>query len=239
MEEVSCPECGNNYEAIGIHWNSSPSHRPKLTQKQKEVITGLLMGDGSINRSSKTPFLEVNMTSKKYLEYVDDIFRILSTGVRYRISAKDMAENDRERDFNSDAKEKNYSDQYRLKTRSHPQLQQFAEWYSTGKKVWPEDINLTPTVLKHWYCGDGYWFNKNNQNSIRIAMSNEIGNENKIDEMFTNAGLPKPSAYSSSKREDGSKTFSASFTVEGSSTLFEYMGEPLPDFEYKWPTKYR
>lgn len=239
MKEVRCPECGNNYEAMGIHWNSSPTHRPNISKYQKEVITGLLMGDGSINRSHKTPFLEVNMTSKNYLKYLDDIFGILSTGVKYRISAKNMAKKDRERGFNSEAKEENYSDQYRLKTRSHPELQQFANWYSTGEKVWPADIELTPTVLKHWYCGDGYWFNKNNQKSIRMAMSNEIGNENKINEIFTNVGLPQPSTYSSSERKDGSKTFSASFTVKSSNTLFEYMGKPLPDFEYKWPEEYR
>jgi len=239
MKEVRCPECGNNYEAMGIHWNSSPTHRPNISKYQKEVITGLLMGDGSINRSHKTPFLEVNMTSKNYLKYLDDIFGILSTGVKYRISAKNMAKKDRERGFNSEAKEENYSDQYRLKTRSHPELQQFANWYSTGEKVWPADIELTPTVLKHWYCGDGTWESRGTSNCISFAVANEIDNTDKIDKLFTNVGMPSPSNYNKSKRNDGTFKCNAVFTVNGSHDLWEYMGEPLPDFHYKWPEQYR
>jgi len=104
--------------------------------------------------------------------------------------------------------------------------------------VWPEDIELTPTVLKHWYCGDGHWHNSEANNCISIAMANEISNTNKIDEIFRNVGIQAPSNYSSSERKGGSFTCNADFTVEQSKELWEYMGKPLPDFEYKWPERY-
>jgi len=100
--------------------------------------------------------------------------------------------------------------------------------------VWPEKIELTPTVLKHWYCGDGNWNNGSCNNSIQISMANEKENTDKITQMFINVGLPAPSNYNIS-----GKRCAAQFTVEQSKELWEYMGEPLPDFEYKWPEQYR
>jgi len=70
-------------------------------------------------------------------------------------------------------------------------------------------------------------------------MSNEIENTNKVSEYFSNIGLPKPSNYSISKRNSVTKNCNAVWTVEDSQKLFDYMGEPLPDFEYKWPEEYR
>lgn len=54
---AKCPECCDEYEHLGQHWHYSPSHRPELTQKQKEITVGLVMGDGSINDESKNCYL--------------------------------------------------------------------------------------------------------------------------------------------------------------------------------------
>jgi len=70
-------------------------------------------------------------------------------------------------------------------------------------------------------------------------MANEIENTEKVGQMFENVGLPSPSNYNISERKDGSETCNAQFTVDQSKELWEYMGEPLPDFEYKWPRRFR
>ena len=227
---AQCPNCGEEYQNLAQHWRYSPSHRPELTQKQLEITTGLLMGDGSINPSSKNCHLETEMISPNYLEYLDNIFGCLGTGVRLKKTAAESAKENRDRGFDPNAKEKNYSDVYIWKTRNHPKFNEFRDWYSTGEKVWPENIELTPTVLKHWYVGDGYYHDKNTQNCISICTVNEIENVEKISQYFTNVGLPEPSNYTAKK---------AVWTVEDSYTLWDYMGEPLPDFEYKWPEEYR
>jgi len=236
-EKVACPECGEEYKRLGSHWVYNPSHRPNFTQQQKEVITGLLMGDGSINESNKNPRIVSNMISKNYLEYIDNIFACLGTGVSLVRTAKDSAKQNRDRGFRPNAKEENYSDVYRWESRSHPHLQKWADWYSTGEKVWPKDIELTPTVFKHWYCCDGYWANKNSKNCIEVSMANEINNRNKINKMFKNVSLPSPSNYVISEIK-GVEACTATWTVEQSKELWEYMGEPLPDFHYKWPERY-
>lgn len=237
-DTVTCPDCGEEYTDLGKHWYYSPDHRPSFTEHQREIIIGLLMGDGSIDTCNKNPIIDIEMISPNYLEYLDEQFGCLTTGVSLKKTAAESAQHNRDREFSPNAKEENYSDMYRLRSRTHPELQEFADWYSSGEKVWPEDIELTPTVLKHWYCGDGHWHNSEANNCISIAMANEISNTNKIDEIFRNVGIQAPSNYSSSERKGGSFTCNADFTVEQSKELWEYMGKPLPDFEYKWPERY-
>lgn len=238
MSKETCPECGEEYQRVSQHWRHNPSHRPSFTQHQKEVIIGLLMGDGCISTSNKNPYIISNMISKNYLEYVDNIFGILGNGVKLSKTAKQSAEEDRNSEFNRNAEPQNYCDVYYWQSRSHPELLEFVKWYSSGEKIWPNHIELTPTVLKHWYCGDGTWETRGTSNCISFAMANEVDNTEKVTKMFENVNLPPPSNYNKSQRKNGSYKCNAVFTVEGSKELWDYMGEPLSDFKYKWPEKY-
>jgi len=234
-----CQQCGNEYQRIAQHWSKGSSCSfPSFTDHQQEIITGLLMGDGCVNTGSN-PRIIVQMISPNYLEYITEKFGVLGNDVSLYKTAEESAKENRDSGFQPNAKEENYSDIYWWQSMCHPELQKFADWYRSGKKVWPAGIELTPTVLKHWYCGDGNWDNYDSHNRIRIAMANEIDNTNKVDQMFRNVGLPAPSNYTISERKDGSKKCSATFTVEQSQQLWEYMGRPLPDFEYKWPREFR
>jgi hypothetical protein len=237
-EKVACPECGNEYKSLGIQWSKGSCSAPELTEQQKEIVVGLLMGDGSLGRSNKNPRIRVKMISPNYLEYLDETFGCLGTDVTLKQTAAESAKQNRDSGFRPNAKEENYSDVYQWRTRSLPELHDF-NWYKTGKKVWPEWVPMTRTVLKHWYCGDGCFDNSSRQHSIVIGMSNEVENTDKVDKYFKRMGLPTPSNYSISKRKDGSKNCIAKFTQPASKKLWEYMGEPLPDFEYKWPEEYR
>jgi len=230
----TCPQCGEGYKNVSQHWNYSSCERPSFTHHQREIITGLLMGDGNIDRGrGRKPRLRAKMVSPNYLEYLHMEFGILSTEVRLSNTAEEMREN--ARSTNSVVSEHhNLSDVYSWSTVRHPELQEFSGWYSSGEKVWPESIELTPTVLKHWYCGDGNWSNNGSHNYIQISMKNEEQNTDKADNMFNSVGLPSPSTYNTS-----GGGCEALFTVEQSQQLWEYMGEPLPDFEYKWPEQYR
>ena len=237
---VKCPDCGEDYQQLGQHWHHSPSHRPELTEKQLEVTTGFLMGDASVLSDRKHCYLRSNMTTPNYLQYVDDVFGCLGTGVKFHKTGSEIAEMNRKSGFSPNADEENYSDVYFWQTRLHPKFSDFREWYSTGEKIWPEDIELTPTVLKHWYVGDGDYHTSGNHDSIRISMVNEIENTEKVSQYFTNAGLPEPSNYDITNRKNReNKSCTAEWGIEESYQLWEYMGEPLPDFEYKWPEEYR
>jgi hypothetical protein len=202
------------------------------------MVTGILMGDGSINRHRKNPYIQIGMISPNYLKYVAQQFGVLGSDVKIYRTAEELAKENRDSGFHPNADADDYSDMYRWQSMRHPELSEFADWYSNGEKVWPEDIELTPTVLKHWYCGDGSWSNSSSANYIQIAMANEIKNTDKVDEIFKKSGLPSPNNYGIGKNQNENKICNALFTVEQSKELWEYMGEPLPDFEYKWPDRY-
>jgi hypothetical protein len=235
---VECPECGNEYKSLGCHWRWNSSHRPELTQRQLEITTGLLMGDGWIQNSNKNCSLETSMISLNYIKYLDEVFGCLSSNISLKKTAFESAKMNRKNGFSPNADEENYSDVYRWKTVDHPKFNEFRQWYSSGEKVWPDDIELTPTVLKHWYVGDGRFFNDSGHHSIRIKMNNEVENTKKVSQYFTNAGLPAPSNYSIYEGKYG-KECEATWTVQDTEKLFDYMGKPLPDFEYKWPEECR
>lgn len=140
--------------------------------------------------------------------------------------------------------EENYSNIYRWKTRRHPEFNEFLSWYedvskkNQRRKVWDFSmIDLSPTILKHLYVGDGTWVNDRGQNHISIAMANEKDKEEEVRELFSQAGF-EVGNIQKHKNQNGVISMIANFSVETSKDMWNYMGEPLPGFEYKWPAKY-
>jgi len=232
MTEI-CPDCGDEFSRISGHWAQSKCRYPKLSSNQKKIITGLLMGDGTMGRSSKNPWIQANMITEKYLHYLDDNLGIISNGVKFHMTAEENAHRKRQSGFRPNANKKDYSDIYVWRSKCLPELIEFSEWYNSGKKVFPEDIELSPTVLKNWYVCDGCWNNKNGCAYISISIVNERENTEKIEQYFRKSALPTPEYYS-----DTEYTFEARWGVESSKRLLEYMGSPLPGFEYKWPDRF-
>lgn len=233
MTTETCPTCGDKYKRIGQHWNYSDCNPPEMTEEQKDIVRGLLMGDGYLQNHNKDRkcCLKVEMITREYLEFVDDKFGILGTGVTLDKTAEENARKGRATGYRPDADKKDYSDVYLWTSRSIDELNDFSHWY-TPKKEFPADITLTPTVLKHWYCGDGHY---HNQSHIKLSIANERGNKQKINKYFSAVGLPIPSRYEDTELKNGGNRYSLHFTVADSQTIFEYMGKPLPGFEYKWP----
>ena len=238
---VICEQCDKSFEQLGKHWshNSSCTY-PNFSNEQNEIISGVLMGDGCLNiKKNKKSRLVINMTNKEYLSYVSNKFGRFSNGISLARSASESFKQAVNSGFSPNAVKENYSNVYRLEIMSHPEFQHFEKWYKTGKKVWPKNIDLTPTTLKHWYCGDGHFDNSGSNRFIEIEMSNESENTDKITNIFESSGLPEPSNYSICSRENDRVDCTAQFTVSQSNRLWKYMGNHLPGFEYKWPEEYR
>jgi hypothetical protein len=235
-----CEQCEKEYQVIAQHWlQSSDCQHPPLSQHQREIATGVLMGDGTVNRGSKNLRLQSEMISRNYLQYIDNQFGVFGNGVSLYQTAAESAKECRDRGFSPDADADDYSNLYRWQSMRHPDFNEFGEWYDSGEKMWPDNIKLTPIVLKHWYCGDGYYDKSGSHNRITIAMANEVDNTDKVDAMFQSVGLPMPNNYSIQERSNGSVDCNAVWTVEQSRKLWNYMGDPLPDFSYKWPEDFK
>lgn len=113
-----------------------------LTQLQKSIIIGSLLGDGYLRivPGRKDAFLEINH-SLEAKEYVDWKFRMLrnicSSGPKIR-------------------KSKGRRIAYRFFTRQHPELT--ALWkifYRKSKKIVPHSLQFDPVILSVWFMDDG------------------------------------------------------------------------------------
>ncbi|WP_226041227.1 hypothetical protein [Natrinema sp. DC36] len=238
-----CHSCGERYKSISKHWSKSECQHPPLTQRQYEIITGLVMGDGCVGREDgKSPRLHVRMITKEYLEFLDSEFEILGTGVSLYRTAEEGAKLNRKYDFRPNADSKNYHDCYYWGVSNTPHLNEFASWYDSGKKVWSEGIELTPTVLKHWYVGDGCYVDHDSNDYIKISLSNEVDSEEKVGGYFEDVGLPRPNRWGVGERRDGGVICDAVWNIEESYELLEYMLEDEygipPGFKYKWPEEF-
>ena len=208
---TKCPDCGKDRGKLGTHWVQSKTCKyPELSDKQHDVLTGLLMGDGFVKKTSASQYIGTQMITREYLEYLNrEVFPVLSTTVT-----------------------QNNRGHYCWRTRALPELSEYKDWYSSGEKQFPQDIELSPTILKHWYVCDGSKTDTKNTSHIRIGLTNERDNELKIRSYFDSIGVD---IQNWADYESGC---SAIFNAEQSVQLWEYMGEPLAGFEYKWPDKY-
>jgi hypothetical protein len=137
----TCPDCGKDgLKNLGMHISQSKCQYPNLSENQKEVLSGILMGDGHVRESG---IFEVAVKEKEYLDNVVNIFPdwlITKSGVHsfYNESADGEI-------------------MWRFRTVSCEETENMRDnWYENGNKNYPiENIELSATVLKHWYATDG------------------------------------------------------------------------------------
>lgn len=235
---VECEQCGNSYEYIGQHWTKSSCEHPSFTDRQREIITGFLMSDACISRFNKNPYIRSKMITKPFLEWVDEEMGVFGNGVEPGPTAEESAQKCRDTGFSPNAKAENYHDQYRWQSICHPELHEFAAWYDTGKKVWPDSVKLTPLSLKVFFCGDGCFNTGNKTGRIEFSLSNERKNKRKVEKLFNSVGISN-GRWNEWSRKDGSINCTYVLNVEQSRKAWEIMGDPLPGFSYKWPEHLR
>jgi len=232
---MECHDCGDEYNKVSAHWALGDCEYPSFTDKQIEILTGVLMGDGSIGEkfdNKRNPRFRIGNTNLEYLNYLYDKLQPLCTREPVkRRTPEQLAES--LSGFSNTSDPADYKAQYSLQTFSHPKLSRFEDWYSTGEKVFPESIELTPTVLKHWFVCDGSYNNNGHRNYIAIHLSNERENKEKIERYFSDIGIPV-SRWRDDKQGDGTYKTSIIFNVDETKQLFSYMGDCIPGFEYKW-----
>jgi len=231
-----CPTCNNEFAGIGSHWQQSNCPYPELTPHQKQAVTGILMGDGTINRQSNAkPRFRVDNTNRKYLDHVNQILNPYSNGVNLVKESHEVAEHFQSSGFGEDVSEEDCSDVYAVWTTTSPEFDQFGQWYSESGKVFPDEINLTSTVLKHWFVCDGYCNKRGDSYYIGIQMANERENKEKIEQLFTEGPGISVSYWNERTQSSGYDYCCAEFTSGSSKDLINYMGDTIPGFRYKWP----
>lgn len=113
-----------------------------LTQKQKSLIIGAILGDGYLRiiPKRKNAFLEINHSAKQ-LDYVNWKFKILESIVK---SGPKLRKGNGSRIA------------YRFYTRCLPEITDlFRIFYKGRKKIIPKNLILDSLVLAVWFMDDG------------------------------------------------------------------------------------
>lgn len=217
-----CHNCDGEYKSLGKHWSfdTIECDPPQLSDRQHQIITGMLMGDSYVGRNrSDTPFYEVKMTNKTFIQWLANELKevVSSYGLREKSSVK--KERDGEFAPNSDR-----LDIYYIRTFTLPELEQYRAWYSTGKKLYSNDLELTPLILKMWFVSDGTINHRDNgRDSIHLCKHKfDSYTEDLLRDLFNERGWDF-------WRDDNILCFD----VETSYEMWDYMGEMPPGMKYK------
>jgi len=209
-----CKDCGNEYSRITTHWSQTSCKYPEVSDDELELFEGLLLGDGTIpdisNTKRNNTFLAVEMVTPRFLYWLVEQSQLFT-----KPRLKDEYVNNN-----------NWNATYVAQTISIPEISDIRNrWYPKGKKKYPTELTLTPFMAKLWYCGDGglNWSGDTTAYA-NIKCSNESANVENLLELFREHGF--------------GPTFRQERICFNSDTkeFLEWIGKPLPGFEYKWET---
>lgn len=142
----------NIYEIVHLATNHN---HVDLSSEAIEFLNGEMLGDGSIqSQSHSSAYFSYGSQHKEYIEWLQsqlEIYGIQCGALYSRIhkTSKHIL--------------------YFYQSKYYGELLSWRKkWYPNGKKIVPEDIELTPLTCRQWYIGDGYLANKKHA-GIRIA----------------------------------------------------------------------
>lgn len=125
---------------------------PALTEVQREIVLGSLLGDGTMNAPSSKTARMTEGHSFKQREYTDWKADLMGEFVSQRYEAS-------KKDSRTGKVYKAWC--FATKTTTH--LREFYDlFYGTGKRVFPVNLSdlMTPRILAVWYLDDGSISNK-------------------------------------------------------------------------------
>lgn len=196
----------------------------KLTLRQREVLVGLLLGDGHIEQPYITPRARLKIEQRARAHaYVVWLYGIFRAWVRNGIKSREVVLSTTHMSY-----QKNYFTTY-----AHEEFLPYRQlFYPTGKKIVPHNIGelLTPVGLATWFMDDGSV--KSHQSKGRILNTHSFSHEevNLLCEVLRNKfslrAWPR-------KQRDGVQVY-----ISGkSATLLQQLVEPyvVPEMHYKLP----
>lgn len=188
-----------------------------LSIHQKEVIEGELLGDGSVSISKgyKNARFQWGGLSHDLGAYLHDMLG--NFGSYSKIDVKP----NRKLPF------------WKITSKAAVAFTELhAKWYPCGKKIFP-DIAITPTILLHWYMGDGYLKVRQGRQSA-IRLSTQCFDDASLSLMVSR--LNEVGLHA--KPEKNNAGYVLVFPVIDTSPFFEFIGRcPIPYFDYKWPSQ--
>jgi len=190
-----------------------------------EILDGLILGDACLERRKKTHNARYHHECVHYT-YMNYIKQVINQTDTFIVS-----------DFYPKERPTLPNSTYTVCSYVHEILtEQEERWYTNRIKHIPEDIRLTPNVLKHWYIGDG-WLSWNTSNKRYKEGWNPIHGICFATEGFsfedTDILLDKMKAlgFPCGRGKDNNMSLRGSLVKD----FLSYIGTPTCDcYDYKW-----
>lgn len=117
--------------------------------QEKDILDGHLIGDASVYVTGTDCKRDAVITHcSKYREYLEWIIANTQTFSSSKINEYDVF----------DERTKKTYHRCTIKSWSHPLLTERRRlWYPEGKKIIPDEIEITPRLILRWYLDDGTW----------------------------------------------------------------------------------
>jgi len=128
----------------------------KLTKMQEDIMVGSLLGDGFL---LKTDIFRIKQkkSRREYVDYLHQEFKPFSTPVRIDKARKPTRLKDGTVSHKLEHWKGGYAWSASFSTRKHKIFEDLrTKWYPDGKKIVPDDLELNPTIITHWYLQDGH-----------------------------------------------------------------------------------
>lgn len=134
---------------IGRRARQDQPNYVNITRELEEMLEGELLGDGNLIKHGRGARYQ---HSNKYPFYIGWLFnKFMNCGIGWN-----------EKVYSANTP---WGTVYMGRTWTYRDLVKLQErFYPNGKKIVPTDIELTPTILKHWYIGDGCFYTRKRGN---------------------------------------------------------------------------
>lgn len=204
-----------------------------------EVLVGCLLGDASLfiwdkQSSTSCPYFSKKNKHKEHLEYIAKLLFKKDVSNRIKEVLEHLVYKNQKKEYLC----------YYLTSLTHDELKPwYKSWYpeSSGyKKVIPNNIEITPTVLLHWFLDDGCCTRQKRsdlkQDLLKVVLSSESFSpfdQNRLLTLLNKNFNLQGSLISTG--ENGKDKRIAFLRQEDVARFFEIIGPcPIKCFEYKW-----
>jgi hypothetical protein len=222
-DHPQCPTCGRVCQRLSRHWFETECSSPPLTQYQREIITGLVMGDATATRNGTATRITIATVTENFLEWVSDQLGIFSSGVRPGATAEYSLQRARKHESQLISDDPEYQDQYVLQTITSEVFDPWSEWYGDNGKRFPDDLTLTPTIAAMWYVCDGGLYSTDKTPVPVITAANEADRPGFLRSLFEDVG------FDVSVNRDAIRVPAAQ-----AHDFLDWIDDAPPDFAYKY-----
>lgn len=194
-----------------------------LTQHEKEVIDGLLLSDASLQRRSATARFGLVTIHKEFSQHVSELLSVKSK-FYYKEAHEGTCKG-------VPVHSKESYPLYTLRDIAFNELHE--KWYPNGKKIVPEYLKLSPTIVKYWFYGDGC-SSYVGLNSVKLKFSTESFTLTECKRLTNMLSMMSGAKFTPYKvRAD--QYVLACQRMQCVNLFFDYIGQSdLKCFDYKW-----